>query len=202
MGAYSTKPRFQRILAPALTFLVSHHVHPDVLTCGAVGLCILAGAALTFAGSAPVLLFITPPAVLLRLTFNLLDGMLAREIEVAGPWGEIKNEFGDRVADAAVFVGIGIGGYASPHLALLTMVIILLTPYLGLLSKAVGGSREYGGIMGKPDRMLTLAIFVLYPVLTGDLESFNYYLGFVLIACLITLGQRMVKIYERAQSLG
>lgn len=42
-----------------------------------------------------------PVCVLTRLWFNFMDGLVERELGLAGAWGEVKNEFGDRVADSA-----------------------------------------------------------------------------------------------------
>jgi hypothetical protein len=47
----------------------------------------------------------------------------------AGAWGEVKNEFGDRVADGAIFLGVGFCGYADARLLALALALILCVPY-------------------------------------------------------------------------
>jgi CDP-diacylglycerol--glycerol-3-phosphate 3-phosphatidyltransferase len=120
-----------------------------------------------------------------------MDGQVARRLELADNWGEVKNEFGDRIADAMIFTAIGLGGYAETGWALVALTLILLVSYLGILGKALGGQRVYGGLFGKGDRMISLAIFTLYPALSGNLASYDYYLIFASIAAFLTLIQRL-----------
>src|SRR5512136_2435502 len=121
MGIYSTKSRWQNALRPVVAFAVRRRIHPDAFTYGALLLSAAAGAALWRAGAARAWLWLVPPCVLTRLLFNLLDGLIAREIGLASAWGEAKNEFGDRLADAAIFLGLAFGGYADARLAALTL---------------------------------------------------------------------------------
>jgi len=94
-----------------------------------------------------------------------------------------------------IFISIGLSGYTETGFALLALPLILLVSYLGILGKALGGQRVYGGLFGKGDRMVSLAIFSLYPALTGNLASYNYYLIFASLAALITIVQRLRIIY-------
>jgi len=149
-------------------------------TYSAVILSFVAAFALLRAGSNRAWLVLVPPCVLVRLLLNLMDGLIARESGAADVWGEVKNEFGDRVADVAIFLGLGFGGYADTRLAALALALILLcVSHVGTLGKAVGGSRVHGGVFGKGDRMISLAVFSLYPLLSGDLTSYNWYLVWV-----------------------
>ena len=120
-----------------------------------------------------------------------MDGQVARALNLADDWGEVKNEFGDRIADAIIFIAIGLSGYADTGLAFIALTLILFVSYLGILGKAAGGSRVYGGVFGKGDRMVSLAIFTLYPALSGNLPAYDYYLVFAIIAALITVLQRL-----------
>jgi phosphatidylglycerophosphate synthase len=124
-----------------------------------------------------------------------MDGQVARALGIASAWGEAKNEFGDRLADASIFIGLGLGGYADGRLVLIALASILCVSYLGILGKALGGARVYGGLFGKGDRMISLAVFTLYPAFTKDLPSYNYYLVFAAAAALLTIGQRLKIIH-------
>ena len=83
----------------------------------------------------------------------------------------------------------------------MTLALILITSYLGLFGKALGGPRVYGGIFGKGDRMLSLALFTLYPALSANLTSYNLYLGCAILAASVTIIQRLRIIYAITQSL-
>lgn len=195
MGIYATKSKWQKVLQPIVDFCVARRVHPNVFTYGALTLSLITALALYLANLNKNWLWIVPPCVLIRLLLNLMDGQVARALNLADDWGEVKNEFGDRIADAVIFVAMGLSGYAETGLALVGLTLILLVSYLGILGKALGGQRVYGGLFGKGDRMISLAIFTLYPALSGNLASYNYYLIFASVAAFITVIQRLRIIY-------
>lgn len=195
VGIYSTKSKWQRALQPIVDFCVARRVHPNAFTYGAIVLSLIAASALYFAGTDKNWLWIVPPCVLIRLLLNLMDGQVARGLQLADDWGEVKNEFGDRIADAMIFGALGLNQYTNTSLGLIALALILLVSYLGILGKALGGPRVYGGLFGKGDRMISLAIFTLYPAWSGNIASYNYYLLFASIAALITLFQRLRMIY-------
>lgn len=201
MGIYATKSRWQQALKPVVRLCVRYRVHPDMFTYGALVLSLVASSALIAAGANPLLLWAVPPCLILRLVFNLMDGLVARDLALADAFGEVKNEFGDRVADSAIFLALCFGGYADPHLAAAAIVLILCVSYLGILAKAVGGRRIYSGVFGKGDRMISLAVFSLYPALTGSLSSYNVYLAFAVLAAAVTIFQRLWSIHGHAQSV-
>jgi CDP-diacylglycerol---glycerol-3-phosphate 3-phosphatidyltransferase len=179
---------------------VARHIHPNAFTYGALTLSLIAALAFYLANTNRNWLWIVPPSVLFRLLLNLMDGQVARALNLADNWGEVKNEFGDRIADASIFIAIGLSGYTKIELALTAITLILLVSYLGILGKALGGQRVYGGLFGKGDRMISLAIFTLYPALSGNLTSYNYYLLFASIAAFITIIQRLRIIYGNHHS--
>ncbi len=197
MGIYSTKSKWQGALRPVVAFCVQKRIHPDVLTVGGLGLSFAAAGALWLAGSNINWLWLVPPCVLLRLVLNLLDGQVARALGLADAWGEVKNEFGDRVADVAVFLGLAFGGYADARLTALALALILCGSYLSILSKALGGARLYNGIFGKGDRMISLAAFTAYPLFSHNLASYNGYLAFAAIAASVTVAQRLRRLHAQ-----
>ena len=198
MGIYSTKTKWQTAIQPIVSACVRHRVHPDAFTYGALGLSGLAAVVLARASDAPWLLWLVPVCVLARLLLNLMDGQVARALSVADAWGEVKNEFGDRLADAAIFAGLGLGGYADARLALIAIALILCVSYLGLLGKAIGSARVYGGLFGKGDRMISFAAFTLIPLFSGDLTLYNWYLAFAALAATITIVQRLALLRRQS----
>lgn len=202
MGIYATKSKWQKALQPLVEYSVKWKIHPNLFTYAALALSLLAGAALYLASTSKNWLWLVPPFVLVRLLLNLMDGQVARALHLADPWGEAKNEFGDRLADSVIFIGMGMGGYADSRLVLITLALILCTSYLGILGKALGGARIYAGVFGKGDRMISLAVFTLYPAWSGNLVSYDYYLALAGLAAAITIIQRMRLIYEHSQSTG
>lgn len=156
MGFYQTKPAFREALRPLARRLAA--IHPDVWTWLAVGVCGIAGTLLTVSGRQPVLLLVVPPLLFLRLLLNVFDGVAAQESGTSSVRGEAFSEFADRIADVAVLGGFALSGLGRLSLAVLAIVTVSMVSYVGILGKAVGAGRQYGGLMGKPDRMVVLMI--------------------------------------------
>jgi hypothetical protein len=78
-------------------------------------------------------------------------------------------------------------------------VVMLLCSYLSIVSKAAGGKRQYGGIMGKADRMIYLSIAsVIAFALSGD-HVFTIFLFVVLAGLLLTIPVRARATYADLQ---
>jgi CDP-diacylglycerol--glycerol-3-phosphate 3-phosphatidyltransferase len=191
MGIYSTKPLFQRALQPAVAWCAKRRLPPDLFTYGAIGSSALASVILASGAMTPGGLVSAAACYVLRLLFNLMDGQVARASKLADALGELKNEFGDRVSDGLVFGGLLFSGYVEPRLAGITLALVLGVSYLGILSKALGGPRLYGGIFGKGDRMISLAITCVLVAITGNTALLNVYLVLACALSLITLAQRL-----------
>jgi phosphatidylglycerophosphate synthase len=104
------------------------------------------------------LLIIAPLCCYLRLWFNMLDGMVAVAAGKASARGEIVNDLPDRISDVIIFVGVAHSGLMNPLIGYWTAIVSLFTAYVGLFGQAVGGRREFGGIMSKPWRMVALSL--------------------------------------------
>jgi len=88
----------------------------------------------------------------------MLDGMVAIAAGQASRRGEILNDLPDRFSDVIVFAALAESGWCTPSLAYWTAIVAVLTAYVGTLSQAVGATRQYGGVMSKPWRMVVLLI--------------------------------------------
>jgi phosphatidylglycerophosphate synthase len=195
MGIYSNKPKFQDALRVVERPLVRWRVHPDVLTLSALGLSFLGGFALFASRWTPWTLLAVSFIALLRICLNALDGMVAKDLGVARPWGEVLNELSDRLSDVAFFVGLALVQGINMPLALSVLVLMLITSYVGILSKAAGAAREFGGIMGKADRMILLAVASILALILPNLPVFNGFLTLVLVGLAATLIQRLRRTY-------
>jgi len=96
--------------------------------------------------------------ILLGGLFDVLDGEVARRTGRASARGDLLDHVLDRYADILVVVGIAISGYANPILALVALVSLLLTSYMGTQAQAVGQGRLYGGLLSRADRLVVLAL--------------------------------------------
>jgi CDP-diacylglycerol--glycerol-3-phosphate 3-phosphatidyltransferase len=199
MGIYQVKPKFQHALGGIETVLVRHRVHPDYLTVGALLLSVLGGVALWGSHWSRWLLLLIPVVAIGRTALNALDGLVARDAGLARPWGEVLNECCDRLADVALLGGASVAIGSDARLGAVAIVVMLLCSYLSIVSKAAGGKRQYGGIMGKADRMIYLSIAsVIAFALPGD-HVFTIFLLVVLVGLLLTIPVRARATYADLQ---
>lgn len=202
MGIYTIKPKFQKVLRPVEVALVRHKVHPTSINL--FGLLCSLGAAVAIWQSPeyPWLLILVPILTTSRTACNALDGLVARGTGVADKFGEVLNEFIDRLSDSAIFLGLLLALPPENRLlATATLVSILLCSYLSILSKAAGGSRQYGGIMGKADRMIYISIAAIAVLIFDTQDIWIGFLWFTLFGTLITLTQRFVTTKQELRNV-
>lgn len=199
-GIYSIKPWWQRRLGRLEQGLLARQVHPDYITLSGVGCAGLLGLALAESTHWPLLGLLVAPLAIGRLAANALDGLVARESGLARPWGELFNEFSDRLSDSAILIGLALNSSVWGPLAWLVLVLTLLNSYLGTAAEAAGGKREFGGLLAKADRMIYLAAFSPVVLIEGA-TAWNWLLLAFVPALLVTIGQRYRWIYANLNKL-
>ncbi|MFV0334325.1 MAG: CDP-alcohol phosphatidyltransferase family protein [Tropicimonas sp.] len=106
-----------------------------------------------------------------RLLCNLLDGMVAIEAGRAAPDGAFWNELPDRVADALILVGLGLG-LGVPALGWAATSLAFLTAYIRELGARLGQGTDFSGPMAKPHRMAAVTgaavLSLAEPLWQGD----------------------------------
>jgi CDP-diacylglycerol--glycerol-3-phosphate 3-phosphatidyltransferase len=190
MGIYAVKPRFQKTLKPLENLFVRYHVHPTVINIlGLIASVIMAGCILLSVHHAMALILV-PFLAFFRTACNALDGLVSRRLGVASSMGEVFNELIDRISDILIFISLILLPQTHDMLGYLALLIVLLNSYLGILSKSAGGSRQYGGLMGKADRMIYISVAALVVLIFNQPNWWNIFLGFVLVGTVITFVQR------------
>lgn len=192
VGLYDIKPAFQHRLAGLADRLTALGVHPDVLTLAGLACAVAGGAALAggLALNQPAWLWCVPLLVIARLAFNALDGMVAVRARVARAWGKVLNEFADRLADLAFLAPLLFVPGANTLLVTAALCMTLLVSYLGVLAEAAGAARQYGGVMGKADRMACLALATVVTAATGSPLALQALPFVLLIGGALTLVER------------
>ena len=115
----------------------------------------------------------------------MLDGMVALAANKASRRGEILNDLPDRISDVIIFVGVAHSGWMHPLLGYWAAILAVLTAYVGLFGQALGGQREFGGMMSKPWRMIALSIGAL---LTFLLQRQPERFSILDLTCLLIVG--------------
>ena len=190
MGIYAIKPKFQKALRPLENFFVRYKIHPTIVNLLGLLMASIGGIGILLSPHHPWTLLITAFAVNARTACNALDGLVARRLNVASHFGEVLNELIDRFNDSILFLSVYALAITNNTLALFTLLVILLNSYLSILSKAAGASRQYGGIVGKADRMIYLSLTAVIVLISGKTFLWNYFLWFILITTMVTFCQR------------
>ncbi|MCI4347726.1 MAG: CDP-alcohol phosphatidyltransferase family protein [Thermoplasmata archaeon] len=89
--------------------------------------------------------------------FDVLDGEVARRTGRTSLRGDFLDHVLDRYGDVALVLGLAASGFAIPWLALVALVSLLLTSYMGTQAQALGVGRIYRGLLSRADRLLLLS---------------------------------------------
>jgi CDP-diacylglycerol--glycerol-3-phosphate 3-phosphatidyltransferase len=192
MGIYAIKPTFQKTLRPLENLFVRYKVHPTVVNLLGLLCASLGAIGILLSPKHPWTLILTAVAVNVRTACNALDGLVARRLGVASRFGEVLNELIDRFNDTILFLAVYALAATNNNLALFTLIVILLNSFLSILSKAAGASRQYGGIVGKADRMIYMSITAVVVLISDKQFIWNYFLWFILVTTSITFCQRFI----------
>lgn len=163
-SVYDLKPRFQQLLRPATAALARRGVTANQVTTLAMLLSLGTGLLIYWQAKIPQVLLLLPLVLFLRMALNAIDGMLAREHDMRSRLGQVLNELGDGVSDAALYLPLALVPGFEPRLVVLVVVVALLGELTGVLCQSIGASRRYDGPMGKSDRAF---VFGMVGLLVG-----------------------------------
>jgi CDP-diacylglycerol--glycerol-3-phosphate 3-phosphatidyltransferase len=160
-SVYDLKPKFQSLLRPTTHRLAAAGITANMVTIAAAAISIAVGAGLATFPNTPAVWWLVPITMLLRMAFNAIDGMLAREHNQKSRLGAILNEVGDVVSDAALYLPIALHDAIPPWLVVLFVLLAVLTEFIGVVSVQIGSSRRYDGPMGKSDRAFWISVLAV-----------------------------------------
>ena len=191
----------------ATVWLASRNVSPNTISIAGMCACIVAGIALAATSIADdrILWIIAALGAQLRLTANMLDGMVALASGRASKTGELYNEVPDRISDAAVFIGAGFAWGGNITLGYIATILSIFTAYVRAAGKIAGAPNEFCGPMAKQHRMLVITLICLYStitprswqMITPDDSQFGLItlgLAVIVAGCVITIIRRLNRI--------
>jgi archaetidylinositol phosphate synthase len=188
------RPLATRLLEPVVAGAERLGLSPNGVSLVAFGFALLAAASFAVASPDRPLLYAAGAVfVLLNGSLDLLDGQLAREQGVDSRAGDLLDHVIDRYADVVIVAGLaaGIGRY---DLGLAAVTGVLLTSYMGTQLQAVGLGRDYGGLVGRADRLVLVAVGGLVaaavPTPVGGLPVIGWLLVFFAVVGHLTAFQR------------
>jgi len=176
MSIYRLKPRFQALLRPLVGWLHAAGVTANQVTLAACAISTALGLWLFFAQPSRAAFAWIALWMLVRMGFNAIDGMLAREFGQQSPLGAFLNELTDVVSDAALYLPFALVAPFSPFWLGAVIVLAGLSEFAGALGPTIGASRRYDGPLGKSDRAFVFGALALYVALGWPLPAWAAWL--------------------------
>ena len=183
---YQLKPAFQSLLRPLVQRLAAVGVTANSVTLLAMLISIALGLLLFLVGvQTPAWFLLLPLWMLVRMAFNAVDGMLAREHGQQSPLGAFLNELSDVVSDAALYLPFCLLAPFSPLAIFAVIWCAALSEMAGALGPMVGARRQYQGPMGKSDRAFVFGALGLWLGIVGSLPVWLAWLPWILCALML-----------------
>ena len=141
----------------------------------------------------------------LRLTANMLDGMVAIASARTSKTGELYNEVPDRISDAAVFIGAGYAWGGDVTLGYIATILAIFTAYIRAAGKIAGAPNEFCGPMAKQHRMLVITIVCVYAAIAPRswqiINLNNWQTGLMTLALLVIVVGSIVTVIRRVSRI-
>ncbi len=93
--------------------------------------------------------------------FDALDGKVARIRGLSSRRGDFLDHLIDRYSDTIMITGIAFSYYTHWYTAFFALTGIFFTSYAGTQAQAITGKRDYGGILGRADRLVILMVMAI-----------------------------------------
>jgi phosphatidylglycerophosphate synthase len=193
----------------ATAWLASRNASPNAISIAGMCACIVGGIALGVTSIADyrILWLIAALGAQLRLTANMLDGMVAIASSRTSKTGELYNEVPDRISDAAVFIGAGFGWGGNVTLGYIATILATFTAYVRAAGKIAGAPNEFCGPMAKQHRMLVITLVCVYAAITpsswqmimfndSQIGLMTLALAVIVLGCVITVIRRVARIAQ------
>jgi len=196
---YDLKPKFQALLRPAAAWLARAGVSANAVTVAALVLSAAQGAWLALAPGATLPLLALPVTLFLRMALNAIDGLMAKEHDLASVEGAVLNELSDVVADAVLYLPFALIPGINATLVVLVVVAGVIAEMAGALGPMIKASRRYDGPFGKSDRAFAfgfLAVLFGLGFAPGPLTTL--YLAALLTLSVVTVVNRARRIVVEA----
>lgn len=200
------REKVDSILTPSAKAL--GRLGPDFLSLSSLA-CALLAALLLILWRDPLALLAAFVFVLVNGFFDAIDGQVARLSGKSSARGDLLDHVIDRYADFIILAGISLSAFADVRLGLLAVGSIMIVSYMGTQSQALGLKRDYGGILGRAERILLIMLFLFLQFISSEffagsfeiwsgfsLTLLDFLLLFFIIAANITTLQRFLRAWR------
>ncbi|MDO4879012.1 MAG: CDP-alcohol phosphatidyltransferase family protein [Neisseria sp.] len=184
MSIYALKPKFQNLLRPLVRRLYDAGVTANQITVLACALSVLLGLLLAWLAHVPMIFWLLPLWLFVRMALNAMDGMLAREFGQQSALGGYLNEITDVLADAALYLPFAfVAPFGGGQIALFVW-LAAMTEFCGVLGQVHGNGRRYDGPLGKSDRAFFIGVLAVWYAAAGGFHAVFYALMWLACAAL------------------
>lgn len=185
ISIYQLKPGFQSLLRPLVRKFANAGITANSVTLATMFISLALGALLGAVGEQHKLFLMLPIWMFLRMAFNAIDGMLAREFGQKSALGAYLNEITDVISDAALylpFVAISPFNWWSVGAVVFFSTV---SEMAGTIGPMIGAERRYDGPMGKSDRAFVFGALGLWLGLSHSLPDWIFWLMPVVTVAII-----------------
>lgn len=193
MTIYDLKPQFQNLLRPIVRLLAKMGVTPNQVTVVTCLLSVAIGILVLTSGHAKAF-YVLPVFFFIRMAFNAIDGMLAKEHNMQSKLGAVLNEVTDVVSDGFLYYVFTALTFICQPLLHFVIFFAAVSELTGLAAVLNGKPRVYAGPSGKSDRAF---VFGVMGIMAGmEISSpgvYNTILSVVAVLLLVTIVNRTKK---------
>ena len=176
------RPTADRILQPFVETAISVGLTPDSVS--VIAFLLAMGAAVSFLVATPLWYLAGALFVFFNGVLDLIDGQMARELDTDSPAGDLLDHVLDRYSDVIIVAGLA-GGIERYALGFAAVTGVLLTSYLGTQIQAVGLEREYGGLLGRADRLTLVGITGVIAWITPTIAGYSVVAALLVIFAVV-----------------
>ena len=192
MSIYALKPRFQSLLRPMTAALARAGVTANQVTLAGCVVSLAVAILVAWRSDERWPFLLVPLWMFLRMAFNAIDGMLAREFGQKTQLGAYLNELTDVVSDSALYLPFALIAPFSVWTVGAVVLLAAISEYAGVLGLMVGASRRYDGPMGKSDRAFVFGALGLWIGVASPLPAWAaYVMPVVAVALVVTIVNRV-----------
>lgn len=120
--------------------------------------------------------------------FDIVDGNVARILKKSSKKGAFLDSILDKISESFIFIGIAVGGLASPLFCQVAISLSLMVSYARSRSESMGIELKGVGIGERAERLLSVGFLGLIPLE----DSLQYAVLLVCVLAGITLCQRII----------
>jgi archaetidylinositol phosphate synthase len=120
--------------------------------------------------------------------FDIVDGNVARTLNQSSKKGAFLDSILDKISESFLFIGIAVGGLASPLFCQVAISLSLMVSYARSRSESMGIELKGIGIGERAERLLSVGFLGLIPLE----DSLQYAVLLVCVLAGVTLCQRII----------